>query len=145
MSLKKRLIMSTTIALIGVLISTPLLSTVFAMEINTALGISYEENTIGNYINSLNTEKISVEDQKILELYNENVHVRVKRGTVSIATKIIKKFGKRYLTRQIPKIIYKKLPKSITKKVSESAFLGVWKRDANSVGYMAQGVVGAII
>lgn len=186
MSLKKRAIRITTLALIGVLVSTPLLSTVSAMEKNNTLGFSEE-----NYISNLDSYEINLEDQKILESYNEDAInsianeslsnlqlksdngsvIREKRAAGSIATKIAKKFGKKYLTHQLPKMIYKKLPSAVTKKVSESAFVGgwntyvlmgplddvkdnvtdwlvgkgVWKWAANSAGYIAQGVIWALI
>lgn len=174
--------------IIGGTVVAPVTTTVFAAE-NVSDSQIYNLD-IENQVNNWDTEFISSENERILDMYNskainsianeslnefklnsDNGHIRVKRGAASIATKLIKKFGKRYLTHELPKMIYKKLPAVITKKVSESAFLGgwntyilmgpldevkdtvtdwlvdqgVWKWAANSAGYIAQGVVWAII
>lgn len=123
---------------------------------------SYSENAI---------DSIANESLSNLQLNSNNGHVREKRGAASIATKIAKKFGKNYLKDKLPRMIYKKLPRAATTKLSESAFVGswntyvlmgplddvkdrvtdclvqkgVWKWAANTAGYIAQGVIWAII
>lgn len=93
------------------------------------------------------------------------------RKVVSLLTKLAKKLGKKYVTQKLPKKIYSKLPKFVKRKVSQSAFVGgwntyilmgpadsvkdsvtswlkkhgVWGWAANSAGYIAQGVVWAIL
>lgn len=164
-------------------IITPTIETVYASE-------NIENLKLDNAIDNLNTEFISPEDQEKLDIYNSNAinlivyetlsqfkpipnseHSRSKRGVASLATKLIKKFGKHYATKALPKLIYSKLPSAITKNISESAFIGgwntyilmgpldevkdnvtnwlikkgVWGWAAKSAGYIAQGVVWAII
>lgn len=93
------------------------------------------------------------------------------RKVASLLTKLAKKLGKKYVTQKLPKKIYSKLPRFVKSKVSQSAFVGgwntyilmgpadsvkdsvtswlkkhgVWGWGANSAGYIAQGVVWAIL
>ena len=139
-------------------IITPTIETVYASE-------NIENLKLDNAIDNLN------ETLSQFKTIPNSEHSRSKRGVASLATKLIKKFGKHYATKALPKLIYSKLPSAITKNISESAFIGgwntyilmgpldevkdsvtnwlikkgVWGWAAKSAGYIAQGVVWAII
>ncbi|MGG1217176.1 hypothetical protein ABE236_06795 [Priestia endophytica] len=91
-------------------------------------------------------------------------------GVASVGTKLIKIFGKGYVKSKLPKKIYSKLPAQAKEKVTEGQFVGAWNtyvlmgpldevKDnvteqldpymwhwlASSCGYIAQGVVYALI
>ncbi|MET3684472.1 hypothetical protein ABID56_002609 [Alkalibacillus flavidus] len=91
-------------------------------------------------------------------------------GAVSVGTKLIRIFGKSYVTKKLPKKIYSKFPAAVKNEVSESAFVNfwsayvlvggldevqntvsnylkpyVWDWVAESAGYIAQGTVWALL
>ncbi|MHC5280728.1 hypothetical protein ACYRFT_10735 [Listeria kieliensis] len=94
-----------------------------------------------------------------------------ERKVVSLLTKLAKKLGKGYIKTKLPKKIYSKMPAFVKSRISQSAFVGgwntyilmgpadevksrvsswlkkrgVWGWIANSAGYIAQGVVWALL
>lgn len=102
---------------------------------------------------------------------NYHVNSSQTKGWGSVGRILIKKFGKRYATQVLPKKIYSKMPKFVKKKISQKSFVAGWstyvllspldemksgvsqflqkkgvpRMIANSAGYIAQGMVWAII
>lgn len=91
-------------------------------------------------------------------------------GGGTLAVKLAKLFGKSYVKSKLPKKIYKAFPKSLKKNVSESKWVGIWNTYilmgpldevktsvadalkpyvwdwvATTCGYIAQGIVYAVI
>ena len=130
---------------------------------------NYTELTTDKLDQKINSTALEILQEAPIQNSIEN-NSRPKRGVASIATKLVKKFGKHYVKVLLPKKIYKAFPRVIATKVSEEAFIGAFNTYvllspldevnnavtkylskyvphvvAHSCGYIAQGIIYAII
>lgn len=144
-------------------------SSVFAAEntnaVNSSNSVTINQEEINRSIDEIVNEVLRTAP----EVGTNNTNLE-SRGVVSIGTKLIKKLGSSYVKSTLPKNIYKKFPAELKGKVSEAKWVGVWNTYilmgpldevhdvvtrnldpyvwhwvASTCGYIAQGVVYALI
>ncbi|WP_053070002.1 hypothetical protein [Clostridium sp. K25] len=161
---------------------------VFASTVNKTntnnIGIS---NRVTNEVNKISSKVLTIEQEKMVEEYNQQIlsliHSNVlkqtnihnsyvpTRGAGTVIKTLCKKYGKRYITHELPKYIYTKLPGIVAERVTEVEFVtfwntyvllgsldtvrdsvsnwliskGVWKWAAKSAGAIVQGAIWLVV
>ncbi|PJM66315.1 hypothetical protein BLX91_05190 [Bacillus subtilis] len=139
-------------------------------DIHTStVGFSDISSPISNTIHLSTTSTNSIVLNPNAKVSSGDIKVE-KVGYISVGRKLIKIFGKSYVKKKLPNAIYKKFPSALKRKVSRAKWEGIWNTYilmgpldevhdrvtdyldkyvwhsvASTCGYIAQGVVYAII
>lgn len=85
-----------------------------------------QRKVVNIYLIKVQSEIVS-EVQKV-PTRNQGLH---PRGAAGLMARLIAKYGRTYVMKTLPKLLYKKIAKLVGKKVGQATFLRIWKNVMN--------------
>lgn len=110
---------------------------------------NYEDMTsdqLGDIIQNYNMDSLTATQEKVLNVYLVKVQAEIvaemqnapsenqgiqTRGAAGLMARLIAKYGRTYVAKTLPKLLYKKVAKLIGKKVGEATFVRIWNNVMN--------------
>lgn len=150
-----RLITLTLIAMTLGGIAVPSMSAFADAEgISSVTKIDYQSmnsDQLGNLIDTYDMDNLTTNQENVVSIYSAKLQDELKaevsqsapapetittprfqsRAALGLMARLVAKYGKVYVSKTLPKILYKKVAKLIGKKVSQAKFLHIWN---NTIG-----------
>lgn len=150
-----RLITLTLIAMTLGGIAVPSMSAFADAEgISSVTKIDYQSmnsDQLGNLIDTYDMDNLTTNQENVFSIYSAKLQDELKaevsqsapapetittprfqsRAALGLMARLVAKYGKVYVSKTLPKILYKKVAKLIGKKVSQAKFLHIWN---NTIG-----------
>ena len=150
-----RLITLTLIAMTLGGIAVPSMSAFADAEgISSVTKIDYQSmnsDQLGNLIDTYDMDDLTTNQENVVSIYSAKLQDELKaevsqsapapetittprfqsRAALGLMARLVAKYGKVYVSKTLPKILYKKVAKLIGKKVSQAKFLHIWN---NTIG-----------
>ncbi|MFT8426063.1 MAG: hypothetical protein ABF630_11485 [Liquorilactobacillus sp.] len=111
---------------------------------------SMNSDQLGNIVGTYDMNNLTTEQEDVVNIYSTQLLEELKsellqsastietttprfqsKAALGLMARLISKYGKVYVTKTLPKILYKKVAKLIGKKVSQAKFMSIWN---NTIG-----------
>ncbi|OOV21117.1 hypothetical protein LG101_13420 [Levilactobacillus brevis] len=110
---------------------------------------SMNSDQLGNLIDTYDMDNLTTNQENVVSIYSAKLQDELKaevsqsapatittprfqsRAALGLMARLAAKYGKVYVSKTLPKIVYKKAAKLIGKKVSQAKFLHIWN---NTIG-----------